>query len=251
VPVFQSTAAFQDSGPRAPALMISLDRGSVVTLYVLLVTIDLVLILATAATDIGVVDNRRFRYYSFDLKGEANIAVWYSSLLLAVTGFLVLASSARSEISSGGLERFSLRILSGGLLFLSMDETAQIHEQVGAYFSHYVRDRSTHGDEPVYRWIVPYCIPVAAFAITMIYSLLTWLRRFVRESRLILAGLLCWLGVIAAEALEDRMRESAVERRLQGVLEEGLELLGTTLFLVGFIELYRNYQRRIDIKTSS
>jgi hypothetical protein len=249
VPVFESTDAFQDSGPRALALMISLDRRAVLTLYFLLAAIDLLFILATAATDIGAVDSTRFRYYSLDLKGEANIAVWYSSLLLAVSGFLVLACSASSEIASGRLERFSLRMLSGALLFLSLDETAQIHEQVGAYFSHYVRDRSADGQEPVYRWIVPFAIPVAAFAITIIYSFCTWLRRFVRASRLILAALLCWLGVIAAEALEDWMRESAMQRGLQGVLEEGLELLGTTLFLIGFIELFRNYPQRV-MKTS-
>jgi hypothetical protein len=60
---------------------------------------------------------------------EGNFTTWWSSLLLAGVGMaaLVLCVSKWSDRRS----RWSWGVMSAGFFFLSMDETAQVHEQLG------------------------------------------------------------------------------------------------------------------------
>ena len=53
------------------------------------------------------------------------------------------------------------------------------------------------------------------------------------------ARLACWIGVLGAEFLEAQLVRWSVQRSLHGALEEGLELTGAVLFLVGFVETLR------------
>jgi hypothetical protein len=42
-----------------------------------------------------------------------------------------------------------------------------------------------------------------------------------------------------AESLEARLRRFSMERSIQGVMEEGLEIAGTSLFLASFLQCLR------------
>ena len=60
---------------------------------------------------------------------EGNFTTWWSSLLLAGVGMaaLVLCISKWSDRRA----RWSWGVMSAGFFFLSMDETSQVHEQLG------------------------------------------------------------------------------------------------------------------------
>ena len=55
---------------------------------------------------------------------------------------------------------------------------------------------------------------------------------------MIVIAIACWLGVFVAEAGEAWLLAQGWNRGLQGTLEEGLEIIGSTLFLIALIELF-------------
>jgi hypothetical protein len=70
----------------------------------------------------------------------------------------------------------------------------------------------------------------------MIVAARSWLVLFPRSQILALAGVACWVGVICAEFAEAQILRWYGKRSIQGVIEEGLEVVGTTLFLMSFLE---------------
>jgi len=93
---------------------------------------------------------------------------------------------------------------------------------------------------PIMAWVVlaaPVAIVFTAGTLVLARSLLT----VNRSSRnFALAGVACYLGVVAAEVLEAQLMRWNVARSLQGVVEEGLELTGTTLFFTSFVEVLKS-----------
>jgi len=71
--------------------------------------------------------------------------------------------------------------------------------------------------------------------------MLAWsqLRHHASVRRLLLAGALCWIGVVVAEFVQAQLVRHGLERSIQGVIEEGLEVVGAMLFLFAFLEYLR------------
>jgi len=163
----------------------------------------------------------------FELNAESNAAVWYSStsLLLISLIALDLAVQPRPDAKSWGL-------VAAMFAFLSLDESASIHELVGYQFS----ERVAHIDAlpGLYAWVAVLA-PVALVAAILLGR---WLMRQAGpgtpERRLGLAALCVWTLVPVAEFLDPLL---GMPRALV-VLEESLELIGLAFMLGAFVQLH-------------
>lgn len=175
-----------------------------------------------------------------DLDAEGTPAVWYISgkLLLASTLFLLLATGTTDP--AVGTHRF-LGLVGLALLLLSADETVGFHERITVVLRRFDGLPRFTGDHGM--WIPLLAVCGTGFLAVTARS---WRRlwRHERKGTLLLAtGLL--LGVAGAVGLEivsyEVVRPSG-NRVLYSAgvaAEEGLELLGATLLLVGSMLVFR------------
>ncbi|MGD9743401.1 MAG: hypothetical protein AB7V53_12230 [Dongiaceae bacterium] len=200
------------------------------------------LILVTLVTDLGFEFEHAHHnrvMMLFDLKLEGNIAVWLSSTLLFVTGIAALFIAGQMPTRPWHL---NLAWVLAALFFigLSVDEAAQLHEAVGRIFTREVAAVPwlTPGAGADFGWLVALTPFILAFlAVMMIVS--RSLRPHPPSYRLAVAGVGCWIGVLLAEFMQAQLRRLSMERSVQGVIEEGLEIVGTNLFLASFLKFLR------------
>jgi hypothetical protein len=223
-------------------LQIVVGQPAIRRFYQAVIAASSLVVLVTGASDLGFAFAQRGLILHLDLNLEGNVAVWYSSVLLFLGGLSALAISAHppTQIRRRTQYRWVWTLTALFFLGLSADETAQLHEMAGRIFTRRVGDVPglTAGSAPVFAWIVALAPLIFGFVIAMMTAA-EWLRQHRRSRRLALAGLACWIGVIAAEFVQAQLHRLSVERSIQGVIEEGLEVAGSTLFLIAFIEFLR------------
>jgi hypothetical protein len=156
-------------------------------------------------------------------------------LLLAAYAFAIVGSSHAAR--NVPLFRMVWAAVGFTFLWISIDETAQIHENSGVLFTKFVgripglTEAYGHGN---FAWVLVWLPGIVLFVIAMLVIARVWLSFHQPSRRLALAGVACWVGVIVAETVQARMMRDGSSPSLQVVIEEGLELGGTTLFLVSF-----------------
>ena len=207
--------------------------------YVALVGGTALLLLATALSDLRLTIVANSIGAQLDLKREGNVAVWYSSAVLLMAAAAAFATATRSPAGSDRTEWRRLLSAACALSFLglSIDETAQLHERAGVQFTQRLGTIPflTEGGGPTFAWL----LVLLPFIVLFIAFVLAAVRRsdlHQRSCRLLLSGLACWIGVLLAEFVEAQLVRWSIDRSLQGVIEEGLELTGATLFLIGFMD---------------
>ena len=108
------------------------------TLSLLLLMIAIVLILASLLSiylgtvtveNQPFVDIRKIYIRLFDLNREENIPTWFSSLLLILNAFILAIIAIRTKAQQGPYYT-QWFVLAAIFLYLSVDETAQLHEMV-------------------------------------------------------------------------------------------------------------------------
>lgn len=201
---------------------------------------DAFLILVTLLSDLKVPIPREM-IQMFDLKLEGNLAVWYSSALLLLVGMaaLGLAYSPMTRESGSPWPRRFWTAAALAFIFLSADETAQVHEKTATRFVWIfgeIPGLTAGFSIPAFFWVVLFMPVMVLFVIGMVMAARTWFAMHHRSRVLTLAAVACWAGVVIAEVVEDRLRRWSMERSVQGAIEEGLEIVGATLFLFAFLD---------------
>lgn len=175
-----------------------------------------------------------------DLDGEANLQTWLSSMQLFGIGGLLLAFSRQRGASGparleGPPSPLFFRVIGLGFIFLSLDETAQIHEritQVLAPVSWMPRFPGGHGI-----WILFYALAGLALPVIFHRDLLGMLARFRRETLVFLLGAVLMaaggIGVEVAGYLFFRSGPQSGYYIWQVAVEELLELSGMSIVLLG------------------
>lgn len=239
---------------KPPPLELHASAAAVRRFYAGLFTMAALLILATALSDVRSPLAANPIARQLDLKLEANAAVWYSSvvLLMAAVGALAIAERVRADAGMPRWGRFVWLVIAGFFVGLSVDETAQLHERVGVHFTNRFGTVPflTDGGWPAFAWLLALFPLIGLFLGFVLVAVRTWVSMSARSRALILGGLACWVGVLLAEFVQAQLVRWSWDRSLQGALEEGLELTGATLFLVGFVELLRVDARRRDSDAS-
>jgi hypothetical protein len=153
----------------------------------------------------------------FDLDAEANIPTWYSTVLL----FAVFLSSLGIYILNNDhlyFRKFWL-VFSCVYCYLSIDEAARLHEIID----------ETAG----VKWVLLYAPFAAAFFLMCVYHLLNCSDKTLRN--LILGGLIVYaLGGLIGELIFYLFAPLAPGlQQLEFVLEEGFEMVGSIIVLMG------------------
>ncbi|HWR54229.1 MAG TPA: hypothetical protein VN428_24190 [Bryobacteraceae bacterium] len=218
--------------------MVGITERTVRTVFAVLIALDVLFIAATGFADVSeVVTANRFAQV-FDLKREGNVAVWYSSVLLLLAAAHAFAITGSPHAARNGrLFRPAWTVIGLAFLWLSMDETASIHEQSGMLFTKLfgripgLTDASGHG---VFAWLLIWLPGIVLFVAAMLAITRAWLSFHPPSRRLALAAVGCWIGVLFSETMQARLLRVGNARSIEGVIEEGLEIVGTMLFLVSF-----------------
>jgi len=158
----------------------------------------------------------------FDLDDEATLAVWFSSFqLLLLSGVCLLNAWSDRGSLFGVSARAIWARASLVFLFIAIDETAGIHEVVGAVFSRLLPVVPIH---PSMWWTIPYALGIAPVLLYL------WVR--VREHPRFAvgaaSGAIIWF---CANSLE---RVLVAARPLNVAMEEGLEMFGASMLLITF-----------------
>jgi hypothetical protein len=164
----------------------------------------------------------------FDLDGEATIPSWFSGMLLmavAVCAFII--HSVRYRLGGSLPTRFFWLVFGAFYMFMSADEVAELHEIIDAATS--------------VKWIFVYAPVGGVFFLYVAWYFLVERRAIGAVAGLILGGLLLFaVGGLFAEAVDHFFYPLPDMLQLvEIVVEEGLEMVGTALVLVGCLKELR------------
>jgi len=179
---------------------------------------------------------------------EGNIPAWYSASMLLLCAFL-LAAIASAERQHQSRYAVGWLILSLVFVYLSLDESAQLHELSIPP----LRDLFTPTGLLYYPWIVPAGICVALLALGY-WRFLTKLPARTRWLFL-LAGAVFVTGALGIEALSGQQALLHGERNLTYhlivTLEELLEMAGVVVFIYALLDHIGRQFRKLGFEVSS
>lgn len=164
------------------------------------------------------------------LSYEQNVPTWYSSALLLACALLLAAAAAAARRETPRRDVLHWGILSAMFLYISMDETASIHEGASGWIY-------LHGVF-YYSWV----IPAGALVAVIGASYLRFLWRLPKRTRIqfIAAGALYVTGALIMELplgyWADKHGSHNLGYALIDWVEETLEILGVTLFLLSLVD---------------
>lgn len=171
----------------------------------------------------------------FDLDLESNVPTWFSSFLITLAA---LAAYRCSRLSRALRHKRLLLALAVVLLFLSCDEVAMFHENIGSvlgrYLFHWPIFETWKG--PIWPFILG---PFAAVAFIWLGShLRKVLRGSVKSAKLLGLGAALWLmGAIGFELAGNFLNYEPLlwVKKIEIVFEESLEMVGAITFLAGLL----------------
>jgi hypothetical protein len=228
-----------------PPLVLVISGARVRWCYAALLLVSGVLILATLLSDLRspLVDNVIGK--QLDLKLEGNTAVWFSSFVLLVAGGAAWAV-AEADTAGPAASRTLWIVVAMFFIGLSVDETAELHEALGRRFTAIVGTIPflSEGTVPAFGWLLALLPLIVVFIVVLIKALRSWPGpRYTRV--LAIAGLACWIGALLAEFVQSQLMRLGLDRSVEGVIEEGCELIGALLFLISFLEVLRTITGRV------
>jgi hypothetical protein len=181
----------------------------------------------------------------FSLTEEQNVPTWWSSFLLLADSIVLWAIVA--TIPRGTKFRVHWIVLSAIFCYMSIDELVEIHE----WLNNIPALGGLHG-AIYYGWVIPAGLLVLVFAV----SYLRFLFHLPPKTRfkVALAGVLYVGGALGIELVlglwTDKHGELNFAWAMIGLVEEAMEMLGASLFLLALLEYLGGYapEIRIDVR---
>jgi len=169
----------------------------------------------------------------FDVVSDGTAPTWYSSFLLLFAAALLLQIVRLSEVSSGNTNyRPHLIVLATGLVYMSIDETARIHEQLNDPLHNWLNLGGAFG----YAWVVV-AIPLIAVIGMMYFPWIVSLPAHVRNL-VVTGGVVFSVGAVGLEMVGAAFLYGQNATRLAGLIahgEELAEMLGVIIFIEAMI----------------
>ena len=180
----------------------------------------------------------------FDLNEEGNLAAWYSSftLLLSSTLLGLIACDAVHKRDQYRLHWIVLAII---FLYLSIDETAMLHERT----MRRLRNALGLGGFFYYSWVV-IAIPALLVLACSYFRFLMVIQPAVRNP-IVLAGVLYVAGALGVEMVEGYYHEAygyTATYAMIVAVEETLEMLGILVFLQALFRYLRDHVCEIRLR---
>ncbi len=170
---------------------------------------------------------------AFNLDRESNVPTWFSSGLWALGAW---AAWECARLSGRARARRLWTVAAVGLLLLSCDEVAMLHENLGNVLRHhgFAGRMLSFEDIP---W--PVAVPILAVIVGWIASSAQHMLKGSRHAqrRLMLALVLLGVGAAGADMLTDLLQPnlSTWALELMHLLEESLEMAGSLTVLSGLL----------------
>ena len=220
-----------------------------IELYLLVAVILLALLGTAVEVSYYLLDHKRLlgAVRQLSLAEEANIPTWYSAMLLASCA-LCLAAIALTQDPGDGKYRRHWLILALIFTYISLDETAVIHEMT----IRPVREAFGLSGAFYYAWTLPAAVLMAVF----LFSYLGFLRNLPPSSRnrFVLAGLVFVGGAFGTEFIISYWWDTRGDDFTNGmlnVIQESMEIAGASLFLSALLRhlAAMGGELRLTIKT--
>ncbi len=205
----------------------------------------------------------------FNLAREGSIGSWFSSTQLLLTGMVLWLLFARflhdSDVKT--FKRYSWALIALFFTLMAIDDAAAIHESIGSAYEDVVMEADEAKDiiggellesYPSYPWQVilgPMFVFMGFFLLVFL-----WIELSLNSLRLLLvAGLGCYTVAVGLDYVEGlyggyktvivatSLDYNAV-RHLSKVIEEFLEMLGTTFFLALFLAHLAMHTEKVELR---
>ncbi|MDC0357299.1 hypothetical protein OAO01_00655 [Oligoflexia bacterium] len=243
-------------------------NSALLKLFLVLVSVELLIALLDITINWGrLIDNYHIRRI-VNITHEDSIVTWMSCFLfisVAATFWLLAIRAKQCESIWRRLDWIVLAVL---FTYLSLDDGARIHERIGSAFGSHIKDDAVWSSSsswlqqigsvfPSYYWHVVY-MPIFAFMGLCMFFLL-W-REF--KSPFLRMLLVCGLGCYAVsqgldfiEGLGDGYEyveqlfaiKHSTARHFSKVIEEFLEMFGTTLLLVALLKHFTVITGKVSV----
>jgi len=238
-------------------------------IIILFVAIELILVaLDLSLSYAGFVNNHDIAQL-FNLAREGSLGSWFSSTQLLLTGIVlwIIFIRYRYDTNSKTSKKYSWALIALFFTLMAIDDAAAIHESIGSAYEDIVADADTAEDViggalledyPSYSWqlvLGPAFILMGFFILVFL-----WVEVSSGSMRwLLLAALGCYavaVGLDYVEGLYGGYKSIIVAtsldydsvRHLSKVIEEFLEMLGTTLFLALFVAQLGIHTERVELQ---
>jgi len=168
----------------------------------------------------------------FSLNEEQNIPTWWSSSMLLACSVVLFAIAATKSPARGDFRKHWI-VLALIFAYISLDELVEIHE----WLNNIPALGNLHGFI-YYGWVIPVGVLVLVFAVSYL-KFLFHLPPPTR-GRVALAGVLYVGGALGVEMLlgfwTDRHGELNFSWAMLDMIEEAMEIAGSSLFLYALLE---------------
>jgi hypothetical protein len=176
----------------------------------------------------------------FSLSIEGNFPTWYASSLLLCCGLLLLCI-ASGVAQTAARFPWRWRGLGAMFVFMSLDEAIELHENLGRLFD-------LHG-VLFFSWVVPAGVLVLLMGLW--YLPFVWHLPAPTRLRFVLAGVLYVGGALILELplghWAERHGPDNLTYALIDWVEETLELVGATLFLLSLLRFLREQHGSLSL----
>ena len=183
----------------------------------------------------------------FDLGGESNIPAWFSSKLLLLSALLLglIAAIKKTKKETFSTHWIFLTVI---FLFLSCDETAQIHEWTVSHVHSVTQLPFTQ----FIGWVIPYSLLLILFCAAYLRFFFHLPPRF--KMLFAGAGVIYVAGALGMELLTGAIGRVVLEGRLHflfNIVEESLEMGGVVVFIYALLSYLSAEFRHISIQFGS
>jgi hypothetical protein len=184
------------------------------------------------------------RWFDFNL--ENNVPTWFSLLILAFAALLlfIIYTAKKKNQTKNAVYWLALSLI---FIFLSIDESVQVHEEVAKILRPKLGN-DVHG-LLYWAWVVPYAvfvILVAVFFMRFVLGLPALTKKL-----FFLAGCMFISGALGLEFFEGYFYKlyglNHIYNRILYCLEELLEMGGVTVFIYALLDYMRAHRIRISI----
>ena len=186
----------------------------------------------------------------FNVAREESLGTWFSVVQAAITGLVALGIYQLSRLQ--GARKWGWLFLGLFFVYMSADDAAKIHERVGGYIGKLASSgeaemlSSVTSLSPSYNWQLVF-VPLYGLAALYILYFLARQLRGLRLKLMVIAAFACWTTAVGIDFIEgvdgffESMAESLDVKKYTVshpflMLEEFLEMFGTTLFLSVFVQ---------------
>jgi len=175
-----------------------------------------------------------------DLNRERNLPTWFASLQLALAAVLLAHASAAAH-ARGDRHTWAWKTLTAGFCFLSLDEFTALHERLNPALEPFVGRSGP--------WGFPWVAAAVPLVVLLALAFGGWLMALPSRTRrqVMLAGALYVGGAVGVESIGGAIYRSMSPGVLYAMIttiEEGLELVGITVFIAALLRLQQEQPAR-------